>query len=139
MRVISIDPDVRQSGYAEYLNGKLVYCTSMYIWQLFNYIRDMSIDLIVIEDSRLIKCSTWHEGGRGASKNVGKNQAIAIILEDYCKARDENYLLVKPDGYSKRFSNIEYFKEATGYKERTNLDARAAAAIGWKYRNYEQD
>ena len=134
MKIISIDPDVRKSGYSEYRNGTLTCCTSMYIWTLFEELK-IPCDLVIIEDSRLNRCSSWHAGGRGAVRNVGKNQAVCVILEDFCKFHGIKYQLVKPNGYSNMFADEKNFQATTGYKQKTNMDARASAAIGWGMRN----
>ena len=135
MRIISIDPDVRKCGIAMYEDGRLIYCSAVGIWHVFDAIALYGDAVVIIEDGRLIKCATWHAGGRGAALNVGKSQAPAIQIEDYCKCFSRKYVLVRPQGYSKMFADVELFKKTTGFTGRTNLDARAAAAIGWNFRN----
>ena len=132
--IIGIDPDLHKSGLAIYDTNKksLVTCEAAEMWYLFEclYIyNDLSV-LIRLEYPS--NTNTWHRGGKGAALNVGKNQAVAIIIKEFLDSIGANYELIAPAGYSKLFDNEETFKRTTGWILRTNKDARAAAAMCWR-------
>ena len=131
--IIGIDPDLHKSGVAIYETKlrRLTECTSMYMWDLFDTI------LVQKQFNTLFRLefpdntNTWHGGGRGASLNVGKNQAVAIIIKEFLDAHGCYYELLKPSGYSIIFNDEDVFKNTTGFQKKTNKDARAAAAMVW--------
>lgn len=134
--LIGIDPDLDKSGVAHYSDKSIQECTSLTMWDLFNHITHLcnklnawKISYIVLLEAGHLNKNTWHKGGRGGSKNVGKGQAVGIIIEQFLKAHEINYKLVAPAGYSKFFKDEKLFQKETGWTERTNQDARAAAAI----------
>ena len=127
-KVIAIDPDLNKSGVACLFYGKLIAVDCLAIWDLFDYIDKNKDALFLIEDSTLIK-ATWHRGGNGMAKNVGKNQAISRIIIDFCKARGVSYQAVKPSGWSNFFRNAEDFMRRTGWDKSGNEDSRAAVAM----------
>jgi hypothetical protein len=133
--IIGIDPDLDKSGFAVIQDGKYVDICSANLWKIFDwlfnyYIALRELEMVYIEDGRLTK-GTWHKHGQ---KNVGKNQAICKLLVEFCKAHSIPYTQLKPAGYSDMFKNVEVFKAATGWVERTNEDARAAAAMIFKFK-----
>jgi hypothetical protein len=131
--IIGIDPDLHKSGIAIKTNGKLVICTSMFLWEIFYFCEKeiMGEHLIVIEDGNLGRSANWHGGGKATAANVGKNQAIATILREFCQTKGLTFKCVPPAGYSKLFDNEDLFKRTTGWNQRTNKDARSACAIIW--------
>lgn len=140
MKIIAIDPDLRKCGFADWTNDKYINIGSTQLWDMFIYLRHSLMlsgagDLMVlIEDPRLKK-GTWHGGGKGMARNVGKCEAIAIVLEDFCKAYGINYRMIGPAGYSRLFDDESVFKQTTGWTWRTNKDARAAAAMCWTWKD----
>lgn len=128
--IIGIDPDLRKSGVARINNNKLIFCESITMWDLFDYIKNNKDCLYLLEAGHLNK-NCWHSGGRGASSNVGKGKAVGIIIQDFMDAIKIEYRLIKPKGYSNFFKNKDFFKLQTNWDKQTNLDARAAAAIAW--------
>jgi hypothetical protein len=140
MKLIAIDPDLRKCGFADWNGEKFINIDSTQLWDLFSYLIHVLFltakkDFIVlIEDPRLRK-GTWHAGGKGMARNVGKCEAVAIILEDFCKAHGIRYRMISPAGYSKLFANEGIFKQTTGWQGRTNKDARAAAAMCWIFKD----
>ncbi len=130
--LIGIDADLHKSGIAVKTNGKLTLCTCMYLWEIFYFCEKLSGDyLIVIEDGNLGRSANWHGGGKMTAANVGKNQAIATLLREFCQVKGLNHKCVPPAGYSKLFDNEEIFKRTTRWNQRTNKDARSSCAIIW--------
>lgn len=130
--VIGIDPDLHKSGVAIYdkTNKKLVYVQSLYIWDLFKLLLLYKENSFIrLEYAPLINCSSWHGGGRGGIKNVGKSHAVCIIIDEFLLGHGFKYEKLKPSGYSKTFDNIEYFKKTTGWADMTNKDSRSAVAM----------
>ena len=129
--LIGIDPDLRKSGVSIYNKEKkkLTMCTCMFIWDLFDFLDKQVLSMTYLEYPS--NTNTWHKGGKGAALNVGKNQAIAIIIWDFLKHKNINHILIAPAGYSGIFEDEEHFKQTTGWNERTNKDARASAAMIW--------
>ena len=133
--IIGIDPDLDKSGFAVINDGRYVQICSEFLWDVFDQLLNFNLgverdDMVYIEDGRLTK-GTWHKHGQ---KNVGKNQAICKLLVEFCKAHSIPYTQLKPAGYSDMFKNVDVFKAATGWVERTNEDARAAAAMIFKFK-----
>ena len=93
--------------------------------------------IILIEDPRLVNhhVATWHKGGVGAARNVGKCEAIAILLDEFCKDHKLNYRMIAPAGYSAFFNNEKVFQNTTGWAGKTNKDARAAGAMAWSFKD----
>lgn len=137
--IIGIDPDLHKSGVAIYepKGKKLIECTSMYMWDLFDTILVQSQFKTLFRLEFPNTTNTWHKGGKGASLNVGKNQAVAIIIKEFLDAHRCNYELLSPTGYSILFNDENVFKNTTGFKKKTNKDARAAAAMIW-FRAFNQ-
>jgi hypothetical protein len=137
--IIGIDPDLHKSGFAVYdrKDKKLTECTSLYMWQVFECLQDCCQELpkeqffVRLEYPK--NTNNYHGGGRGSSVNLGKNQAVAIILKEFLIAKGIRHELIFPAGYSNTFKDEKFFKKTTGYDERTNCDARAAAAMCFKY------
>jgi hypothetical protein len=77
------------------------------------------------------KSANWHKGGKQTAANVGKNQAISIILREFCDAHKLTCQCVPPSGYSKLFDDETLFRQTTGWEKQTNKDARASCAIVW--------
>lgn len=136
--ILSIDPDLHNSGVAAYNNNELVCVTSLPLWKVFewliawceNSLGKIDKEVIVLLEYP-INTNTYHKGGKGAALNVGKNQAIAIVIKEFLDYKKINYKLLKPAGYSNYFKNNNYFMLQTKWHDRTNNDARSAAAMIW--------
>lgn len=137
--IIGIDPDLHKSGYSVYdrKDKKLTCCTSLFLWDIFSYIEELITSLT--SDQYLIRLeypkstNSWHGSSKGSALNVGKNQAIAIIIKEFMIDKSVPHELIYPAGYSDFFKNVEFFKKNTGWSERTNEDARASAAMCFGY------
>lgn len=130
-QIISIDPDLHRSGIAIFEDNKLIFLECMYLWNLFNYLDKICVGnyIVLLEAGHLSKAN-WHGGLMGA-KNMGKGQAIGIILQEYMEHKNINHRLIPVNGYSKKFKDKEFFKLQTGWIKNTNDDMRAAASIGF--------
>jgi hypothetical protein len=130
MITIGIDPDLKASGVTVIVDKKMKICTTYSLWDLFDMLKNIVLPhQIFIEDSRLTQCSSYHAGGKGAARNVGKNMAICAVLDDFCSHHRLTYKMVKPAGYSLAYKDKKIFEADTGWTERTNEDARASAAV----------
>jgi len=127
---IGIDPDLIKSGVAVYRNKSLESLSLMYLWEVFAYIKEHN-PIVVLEAGHTVK-KFWHGGaGKGtqAAKNVGANNAIGQLIEQYCTVNGHKVILVKPQGYSR--IKHEQFVKITGWKTRTNPETRVAALLVW--------
>lgn len=133
MKLIGIDPDLHKSGVAIKENDILTMCECLTMWELFDFLRIQTSGeenyMVLLEFSFVT--NTWHKGGKGAALNVGKNQAVAIIIKEFLETHSIKHELRKPAGYSLVFDDPETFKKTTGWQKQTNKDVRAAAAIVW--------
>jgi hypothetical protein len=132
--LIGIDPDLHKSGITVIEDGVIKECTTLPLWNMFNFLNCYYGDvgcLVVLEDSTLGKSANWHKGGKQTAANVGKNQAISIILREFCDAHKLTCQCVPPSGYSKLFDDETLFRQTTGWEKQTNKDARASCAIVW--------
>jgi len=137
--IVAIDPDLHNNGYAIYSidNKEFNQIISLPMWSVFEWVLELhkASDIIVLLEYPE-NTNTYHLGGKGAALNVGKNQAVAIILKEYLEFFSIKHKLLKPKGYSKYFDNESFFKLQTGWNKRTNKDARAAAAMIFLNKNY---
>ena len=135
--IISIDPDLHKNGYALYQMGSFGCVTSVNMWELFKcleaakWCEDNTGDDLTVLLEYPENTNTYHKGGKGAALNVGKNQAVAIIIKEFLEAKNIKHKLLFPKGYSNFFKDEKFFKLQTKWTERTNQDARAAAAMIW--------
>lgn len=126
--LIGIDPDVDKSGVAVVINKQLIECTTMHLWDLFEFIRSKKEAKFYVENSNL-ESGNWH--GATSRENVGKNKAVSQIIVNFIKNEKYNLVELKPNGYSKVFKNEKIFEKVTKFEKRTSQDARAAACMIW--------
>lgn len=132
---MGIDPDLIKSGVGVWdaTRKNLIYCGSCDFFKVIEWIDSVSKEggTIVIEAGWLNKKSNFHKAqGPGIrekiAKNVGECAAVGKLLVQYCEIKKVEHRIVKPTR-SKEVSNL-IFKQ-TGWQERTNQDARDAAAL----------
>lgn len=134
----AVDPDLTKSGVAVIMNGEYFDVCCLRIWDLFDYLLDLRrmaeedgrSYVIFVEDANLVR-GTWHKHGQ---QNVGKGKAVCRLICDFCEAKGLNVQTLKPSGYSEFFKNADTFRRNTGWAGRVNEDARAAAAMIFKFR-----
>lgn len=133
MKIIGIDPGLNASGVAIF-DGKYEY-KSLKLWQLYNFILANSSAFFVVENSNLDR-GNYH--GPKARGNVGKNKAVSKLIVDYCEHLGVDFMQLKPDGYSKRYTDGKgrytdlhkrLFQQESGYTGQTNKHERAATAM----------
>jgi hypothetical protein len=130
--LIGIDPDLHFNGFALYCKETKEFTNiqAITIWGLFDWILELSkTSQIKVLLEYPENTYTYHKGGKGAALNVGKNQAVAIIIKEFLEFFKIETVLLKPKGYSKYFNDVKFFKLQTNWQKQTNKDARAAAAI----------
>ena len=116
------------------------------MWDLFKEIRKLHGEAVMSQKQLFVRLeypvntNTYHAGGKGAALNVGKNQAVAIIISEFLEKNEIPFEKLYPAGYSQRFKDEKHFKMVTKYELKTNQDARAAAAMCFGYvpRKYNQ-
>jgi hypothetical protein len=135
--ITAIDPGLRGCGIAIYSTDaeRFITLSKWQLWDVFDYIDACPEDFYIVEDSNLNK-NNWHGAtGRG---NVGKNKAVSTLIVEFLKHRKRDFIAIKPDGYSKRYTDSkgrftnfykEVFEKETGWKGVSNKDSRAAAAM----------
>ncbi len=131
MRFIGIDPDIRRSGVAVAIDGKLEQLHTMDFWSLIDFLDANADAHIVIEGGWLNKTHNYHptQNKFTAAKigaNVGANWQIGKLLEEYCQYMSRTYELVRP--LRSKVDGRE-FHLYTGWKKRTNSEERDAAML----------
>jgi len=130
--IIGIDPDLHFNGFAIYCKEtkEFTNIVSIPMWNVFEWVLELNkTSQIEVFLEYPDNTNTYHLGGKGAALNVGKNQAVAIILKEFLEYHKILFRLLKPKGYSQFFKNKDNFKRQTGWSKQTNEDARSAAAI----------
>ncbi len=145
--VVGVDPDSRKSGMAIlYRDIKTFHSVESLpfpiLLRMLELVKDKAV--VVIEGGWLNE-SNWHLQGKAATpakaaamgRNVGMNHQTGILLAEMCESMDIPYEIVKPlpkgwSGPDRKITSeeLEYF---TGWKRRTNQDARDAALLAWNY------
>ena len=144
---IGIDPDLKASGFC--VLTKTPFSPKWVIEELetlpfFSLIEKMSVQskltqlpghylLICIEAGWLNKSIHHFAANKNIAgrigKNVGHNEAIGKLLEEWCKTNGVTYKLVKPE--SKKWDS-SLFQKITGYQKRTNQEERDAVRSAWE-------
>lgn len=129
---IGIDPG-RINGYAEAINGKIVYVSSFKTWELFVRISTLYVNqlydiTVYIEDP-----TTWKPFFKGKDqshklKGAGSVTARFKAIIEYLEDNNIKIVRVPIQGTAKKV-NAEMFMKLTGYAERTNEHGRDAAML----------
>jgi len=131
MKYIGIDPDVKKSGVAVAVDGKLQELHTMDFWSLIEFLdKDLNAH-VVIEAGWLNKTANYHpsQNKNTASKigsYVGANWQVGKLIEEYCVYMNRTYNLVKPT--QSKVDGRE-FQMYTGWGKRTNSEERDAAML----------
>ncbi len=140
---IGIDPDVTESGFANYqkANKKLIDCTTLAFFDLYQILHNRvyigCIDIVNIEGGWLNEKANFRlitgskSAGERVAKNVGSNHAVGKLIVEMCIHLDISFVVRKP--IKPIFKNEIYFKKITGWTGRTNADARSAANYVYGY------
>lgn len=142
MTIIGIDPDLKASGYAQYSKQerKLQACQCYTFFALFDqlvFIKNYGYEpKVIVEGGWLVRKSNWHkETGAHVrelmAKNVGENHATGKLIVEMLIHIGLPFQVVQP--IKPIFADEKFFKKATGWKERTNKDARSAANYCFGY------
>ncbi len=131
MKYIGIDPDIKESGVAVGVDGRIDNLYVMKFWDLIDFLDKNLEATIVIEAGWLNKTANYHatQNKFTAAKigaNVGANWQIGKLLEEYCLYMERNYLLVRP---TRSKTDAKEFQLYTGWKKRTNSEQRDAAML----------
>lgn len=138
MIVIGIDPDANKHGVSVYVDSKLVDLKSLELMQLVDLLREYEFKCVVhIEDVNAQK-AVWH--GRQQSKaaygmtsqNVAKCKQAQLEVERMCKYFGVEVVKHKISSEWKSQAGKVVFERVTGWKGRSNEDARSAAWFGYK-------
>lgn len=130
--IIGIDPDIDKSGLAVWhTNPQELELMQFALFPLMNKLIDYSAkyDLTVrLEAGHTLK-QYWHKQSVKIAKNVGANNAVGQIIEQFMIQQKINYELVKPKGFSSW--SHEKFCLLTGWpiKKRTNSEKRVAGLL----------
>lgn len=141
--IVGIDPDLKASGYAVYSKKekKLQACQCYTFFELYNvltHIKNYGYEpKIMIEGGWLIRKANWHDEAKEANvreliaKKVGENHATGKLIVEMVIHIGLPFNVVPPR--KPIFEDEKFFKMATGWKERTNKDARSAANYCFGY------
>lgn len=130
--IIGIDPDIDRNGFALwYPESKKLELFQFTMFHLMTkLIRcNMLYDLTVrLEAGHIVK-QFWHKRTVKIAKDVGANNAVGQIIEQFMKHQNIQYELVRPQGYSAWTHN--QFCKLTGWPEKkpTNPEKRVAGLL----------
>jgi nucleoid DNA-binding protein len=139
--VIGIDPDIKKSGAAVYINGGLKDLYNLSLHDFFWFFKAFeNLDpLIVIEDGNLIssiyqRYNAKSKGNKSIQnkiiENIGKNKQRATDLIEI--ANYFNFRVVTKKPRKGNWSDKkEMFEKVTGWKGRSNPETRSAAFFGY--------
>lgn len=130
--LIGIDPDVDKSGVA-FKNGKLFELSNLTFFQLFNFLsfyKEREEKPVVYIECGYLNASNWHKKvNASASVNskigerTGANFETAKKIVEMCEYLGLEYVKVKP---TRSKVNADFFKQVTGFTQRTNQEQRDA-------------
>jgi hypothetical protein len=139
MTIIGIDPDCKESGFAEFCpETKELNISKMKFFDMYEYLKANRerITLVRIEAGWLNEKSNFHHSpgqsksaGERIAKNVGSNHETGRKIAEMCEHLQMEYELVLPLG-TKGIDHF-LFKRMTGFPGRTNQDMRDAGCLVW--------
>jgi hypothetical protein len=140
--IIGIDPDLKATGYAQYdkRDKKLHACQCYTFFELLNtltHIKNYGYEpKVIVEGGWLIPKANWHEAKEPhvrelIAKKVGENHATGKLIVEMLIHIGLPFQVVPPR--KPIFEDEKFFKKVTGWKERTNKDARSAANYCFGY------
>jgi len=132
-KIIAIDPDVSGSGVC-ILSDELEFIGTLQLWEIFDILFDLRLrgleknNTVIIEQSK--STNTWHKGGKGAARNVGRNYEISNQLVKFCERFDIKFRTIEPQGFSK--VSHKSFNEITKWNlKKTNPETRVAGLFAF--------
>jgi hypothetical protein len=139
MIYIGIDPDTNKSGVAIYNNkDKNIELYNLSFFQLFDYllwcINSEIRFKVILESGWLNKKSNWHEEKKGShiasriGAKTGANHETGKKIEEMLKYFHVSYELKIPKTTK---VDAKFFKQMTGFVNKTNQDQRDAALLVW--------
>jgi len=140
MITVGIDPDLKASGVAVVIGGKLVSINNIRFPDLIEFLTgvgDKADMLVKLENPEANKgLFAAHSNKNKAvsirvATNVGQVMAVARLLHEMLVHHGYAVKLVSPlKGAAKKCKDdAEYFKKITGWQGRSNADQRDAAMI----------
>ena len=143
---IGIDPDLKASGFCvltktPFKNGWVI--EELETLSFFSLIQNLEVQtklaqlpgtslLVCIEAGWLNKSIHHFAANKSVAgkigKNVGHNEAIGKLFEEWCKENNVPYKLIKPE--TKKW-DADLFKKVTGWDKRTNQEERDAVRTAW--------
>lgn len=130
--LIGIDPDVDKSGVA-FKNGKLFELSNLSFFQLFDFLsfyKEREEKPTIYIECGYLNASNWHKKvNASASVNskigerTGANFETAKKIVEMCEYLGLEHVKVKP---TRSKVNAEFFKQVTGFTQRTNQEQRDA-------------
>lgn len=148
MKIIGIDPDVERSGVAILdLPSRSLHLFSlsfaMLVGRLF-WFKAQTENITIVIEAGWLNHSNWHitqydSKGQACAKgyHVGRNHEVGIKLVEIARYLGYQTIEQRPlrkfwKGTNGKITQDELF-QLTGYKGRTNQDARDAALLAWNY------
>lgn len=129
---IGIDPDVHKSGVA-FKNGKLIELSNLTFFQLFDFLifyKDQEKKPIVYIECGYLNASNWHKKTNASAsinskigERTGANFETAKKIVEMCEYLNLEHVKVKP---TRSKVNSDFFKQITGFTQRTNQEQRDA-------------
>lgn len=149
MKIISIDPDLDNSGYAIWEENSLIEFGNKDFLSIIELFKN-NLDANFIIEAGYLNKSVWH-GGNGLkkysdsiAKKVGENHGVAKVMVYCCNkiVGEKQTFAVRPLAKDRRLSTSKDGKishkgleSVLGIKlKRTNQDNRDAILLGYKYK-----
>lgn len=129
-RLIGIDPDVKESGFAMLVDGRIEKLETLKLHVIFRAIELNSPCHVCISAGWLNSIVNFQNKQANArvreriSERIGANHEIGKQIASFCSYNNVPYTLVRPR--TKKL-NHKQFAALTGYPERTNQEERDAA------------
>lgn len=135
--IVGIDPGVN-TGFAAFINGKLVKLQTISPWDIDEELSEWFPDRVVFEDSRL-QSHIWTTASTRAvaanmARKVGQVDAYCALIVGICGRLGKPAHGISPKAKGKKL-NAEQFKHATGWTGKSNQHERDAAMCAFPYRS----
>lgn len=135
LRVIGIDPDLRKSGVAVVVSGRIEALYSLDFFQLQNLIDGEMQAVFLVEDVEsnlpVFNRRLTVRQNLKVAQDVGRVKGVARLIFEYLIRCNRQYLRVKPlKGHLKKCkTDASRFQQLTGWKHSSNGDQRDAALL----------
>jgi predicted RNase H-like nuclease (RuvC/YqgF family) len=140
--IYGIDPGAK-TGFAEFYEGKLIRLFTVEAEYGFEILRDLQIELAILEDSTLTSYiftapGVPHRAALKIARNIGEVDAYCKAIKAVLGHMVVPYKSISPKQKGKKL-NAKEFQSLTGWAGKSNQHERDAAVTAWNYRHAKKD